>query len=149
MGKADVFKYGLNRPEKYLKHYSSIESLLKCAPAGLEERSNRVKAQYVSRGSSLVEISLEDASPEIWTSLESAEEPFDEEIDMVFQYHGLNGKIIESLVERACWVLWICGFQGTIFMVGPYIKMGNQSIQGRVLGRQVGDYEKDQKQWSR
>ena len=138
-----VFKYGLNRPEQFSKFYESLETLLNCAPLNLDYRIDRPSSKKAVPKNTLEEVSLIEASGVFCATLESSDALFDDSIDMILRYTGEFGKMIEFIVERSCYNLFIKTYQGHFRMKEKYVIMGNQGIHLRVLGRQIGDYEID------
>jgi hypothetical protein len=139
-----VFQYGLNRPKTYAKHYHSLITLLECAPNDLTERLNRPKRKNkISSKRQVVELSLEEASSAILASLESSDYPYDYVLDMILRYYGVQGAIVDFIVERNCFNLFINDYEQYFCRTNGYVYIGNQSLHLKFLGRQIGQYVED------
>ncbi len=78
-----------------------------------------------------------------WATLEAADTPFDEALDVILRYYGVNGKILEFVVERDCYQGFIKQYTTHFRLNGKYVMMGQERLHLKVLGREIGQYEVD------
>ncbi|KAJ3087410.1 hypothetical protein HK100_008372 [Physocladia obscura] len=118
-----IFDYGLNRPAEYIHRYQSLKSLI----------------AYTH----LKTIPLVESSEDVKAAIKASQVPFDSNLDVIVFYKGMHGSSTQFIVEKTCYETLLRDFTQSIRLTSGYVRIGNEQLHLMVLGRKVGEKDKD------
>ena len=137
-----MFMYGLRRPQRFIAHYETLETLQARAPVYVKRQKSKEKKRDQPQRFFIVE--LAGFSPIIQQLLNTENvPPFDQSLDVCVSYRGRE-ITIDFLIERIDFEEHIKNHRGTFCRDALwYIRLGAELLHNVVLGRVIGAHGED------